>query len=72
MWKRVVCSIYGCNPNRLVGDHDQIRSGDPWKQTREIYELGKDISAVIKGGLKKSVGNGCSIMFWHGGLAMKS
>ena len=65
LWKRVVCSIYGCDPNRLVGDHKMIKSGGPWKQIRDIPGLRDDISNTIARGFKKSVGNGCSILFWE-------
>lgn len=27
--------------------------------------MGDDILAIVKGGLKKSVGNGCTIIFLH-------
>lgn len=63
LWKRVVCSTYGCDPNRLVGDHEITRSGDPWKQVKGISGLREDISAIVSQGLKKSIGNGCFILF---------
>ena len=64
LWKRVVCSIYGCDTNRLVDDHDLIRSGGPWKHIRDISSLKGDISEVVSRGLKKVVGNEVFILFW--------
>ena len=42
-----------------------IRSGGPWKQIRDISGLREDISATVARGMKKLVGNGCSILFWE-------
>ena len=43
----MVCSNYGCDPNRLVGGHNRIKSGGPWKYIRGISDIRDDISVVI-------------------------
>ena len=60
----MVCSNYSCDPNKLVGDHNLIKNGGPWKHIRGISDIRDDISIVFLGVLRKMVRNGSSLLFW--------
>lgn len=49
----MVCSIYGCDPNRLAGDHDMIKNGGPLKQIRGISNLMVDMFSYCVPGFEE-------------------
>ena len=59
----MVCSNDGCDPNKLVRDHNRIMNGSLWKHIRGIVGGRNDINEVISRGLRKVVGEGSSILF---------